>query len=80
LTRDLFLQDPKDWLNVVEINNLLESLNLTKPELVFLSLRQAGHSLKEIHQKFEETFPDNSLASVREHVKQKFLGNKLPNL
>tara|TARA_Y100000310_G_scaffold338684_1_gene429104 strand:- start:1334 stop:1882 length:549 start_codon:yes stop_codon:yes gene_type:complete len=79
LTRDLFLQDPKDWLNVVEINNLLESLNLTKPELVFLSLRQAGHSLKEIHQKFEETFPDNSLASVREHVKQKFLGNKLPN-
>ena len=77
LTKDLFLKDPKDWFNVVEINNLLESLNLTKPELGFLSLRQAGHSLKEIHQKFEETYPDTSLASVREHVKQKFLGRNL---
>ena len=64
LTQDLFLEDPKDWFNVVEINDLVESLNLTKPELGFLALRQAGHSLKEIHQQFEKTFPDTSLSSV----------------
>ena len=77
LTQDLFLEDPKDWFNVVEINDLVESLNLTKPELGFLALRQAGHSLKEIHQQFEKTFPDTSLSSVREHVRQKFLGRNL---
>ena len=77
MTQDLFLEDPKDWFNVVEINDLVESLNLTKPELGFLALRQAGHSLKEIHQQFEKTFPDTSLSSVREHVRQKFLGRNL---
>jgi len=74
-TREVFLQDPKDWLNIVEVNNLLDSLNLSKPEITFLRLRQSGHSLKEIHAKFELQFPDSSLASVREHVRQKFLGN-----
>ena len=73
LSQEMLLKEPKDWLNLVEIDDLLQSLNLTKPELSFLALRQSGHSLKEIHRKFEETFPNNSLASVREHVKQKFL-------
>ena len=72
-SQEMFLQEPKDWLNVVEVGDLLDSLNLTKPELTFLSLRQAGLSLKEIHTKFTVNFPDTSLASVREHVKQKFL-------
>ena len=72
-SQEMFLQEPKDWLNIVEVGDLLDSLNLTKPELTFLSLRQAGLSLKEIHTKFTVNFPDTSLASVREHVKQKFL-------
>ena len=79
MTKELLLKDSKDWFNVVEINNLLDSLNLTKPELGFLVLRQAGHSLKEIQQQFDKTFPNTSLPAVREHVKQKFLGHRLPN-
>ena len=73
LSQEMLLKEPKDWINLVEINDLLRSLQLTKPELAFIALRQSGHSLKEIHLKFEKTFPNNSLASVREHVKQKFL-------
>jgi len=73
LSQEMLLQDPKDWLNVVEVSDLLKSLELTKPELTFIALRQSGHSLKEIHTKFTENFPNTSLASVREHVKQKFL-------
>jgi len=73
LSQEMLLKEPKDWINLVEINDLLRSLQLTKPELAFISLRQSGHSLKEIHLEFEKTFPNNSLASVREHVKQKFL-------
>ena len=77
LSQEMLLKEPKDWLNLVEINDLLHSLQLTEPELSFLVLRQSGHSLKEIHIKFEKTFPNNSLASVREHVKQKFLGYRI---
>lgn len=77
LSQEMLLKEPKDWLNLVEINDLLHSLHLTEPELSFLALRQSGHSLKEIHIKFEKTFPNNSLASVREHVRQKFLGYKI---
>ena len=73
LSQEMLLKEPKDWINLVEINDLLRSLQLTKLELAFISIRQSGHSLKEIHLKFEKTFPNNSLASVREHVKQKFL-------
>jgi RNA polymerase sigma factor (sigma-70 family) len=73
LSKEVFLEDKKDWLDIVEVQDLLYSLKLTKPELAFLALRQAGHSIKEIHLKFEKAFPENSLALVREHVKQKFL-------
>ena len=73
LSQEMFLEDPKDWLNIVEVSDLLKSLELTKSELTFIALRQSGHSLKEIHTKFTKSFPDTSLASVREHVKQKFL-------
>ena len=75
LSQEMFLNEPKDWLAIVEVRDLLDSLNFTKPELAFLSLRQSGHSLKEIHTEFETQFPENSLASVREHVRQKFLGS-----
>ena len=78
LSKESFLEDKKDWLNLVEVQDLLSSLKLTKPELTFLALRQAGHSIKEIHLRFEKAYPENSLASVREHVKQKFLGRNLP--
>jgi RNA polymerase sigma factor (sigma-70 family) len=78
LSQEMFLKEPKDWLAIVEVRDLLDSLNFTKPELAFLSLRQAGHSLKEIHTEFETQFPENSLASVREHVRQKFLGSNYP--
>jgi len=77
LSQEMLLKDPKDWLNLVELDDLLLSLHLTEPEISFLALRQSGHSLKEIHSKFEEAFPDNSLASVREHVKQKFLSYRV---
>lgn len=77
LSQEMLLKEPKDWLNLVEIKDLLQSLELTEPELSFLALRQSGHSLKEIHLKFEKAFPNNSLASVREHVKQKFLEHRV---
>ena len=67
-SQEMLLKEPKD---------LLQSLQLTESELAFLALRQSGHSFKEIHLKFEKTFPNNSLASVREHVKQKFLGHRV---
>jgi len=76
-SQEMLLKEPKDWLNLVEIKDLLQSLQLTESELAFLALRQSGHSFKEIHLKFEKTFPNNSLASVREHVKQKFLGHRV---
>ena len=77
LSKEAFLEDKKDCLNLVEVQDLLTSLKLTKPELAFLALRQAGHSIKEIHLRFEKAYPENSLASVREHVKQKFLRGNL---
>ena len=77
LSQEMLLKEPKDWLNLVEIKDLLQSLELTESELAFLALRQSGHSLKEIHLKFEKAFPNNSLASVREHVKQKFLEHRV---
>ena len=77
-SQEMYLQEPKDWLHIVEVSDLLNSLNLTKSEMAFLSLRQSGLSLKEIHTQFVKHFPNQSLASVREHVKQKFLEPKLP--
>jgi RNA polymerase sigma factor (sigma-70 family) len=73
LSQELLLQEPKDWIELVELKDLVGSFKLTEPEIAFLVLRQSGHSLKEIHAKFETRFPTNSLSSVREHVKQKFL-------
>lgn len=76
ISQEMFLKEPKDWVSLVEVNDLLHSLKLTEPEIAFLALRQSGYSLKEIHSHFEKKFPTNSLASVREHVKQKFFGYK----
>lgn len=73
LSQEMLLQDPKDWLELVEVKDLVVSFKLTEPEIAFLFLRHSGHSLKEIHANFETSFPKTSLSSVREHVKQKFL-------
>ena len=32
LSQEMFLEDPKDWLNIVEVSDLLKSLELTKRE------------------------------------------------
>ena len=70
ITQDLInaLRDPKRYESEVEINNILESKNLTHSEKTFIELRMEGMTMEEISFDLGE-----SAYKVRAGLREKFL-------